>query len=448
MRGRWPTVTCLLATLTLAVSACGGEEDDGGGGEQATDGQNRVTVYSSFPLQGASRPIGTALVNGIKLAFKQAGNQAGGVTIEYESLDDSTAQAGTWTPEQESANARRAALDESAVAYLGTFNSGAAAIAIPILNEAGLAMISPGNTAVGLTTDEAGAEKGEPERYYPTGQRNYARIVPKDTIQGAALATVMEQDGCTSVAILHDKEVYGAGLARNVESSAKELGLEVRSNTGIDPKAANYRSVASDIERGGADCFVYSGITANNAVQLFKDVAAALPEAKLYGPDGVAESSFFDPDEGGLPQGVGQRTKVTVATLDPDQYPPEGREFFEAYSQEYGEEDPNPYAIYGYEAARLLLDVLERAEDPTDRTAVIGALFNTQDRESVLGTYSIDDNGDTTLTSYGVYRIEDGRLVFDQEVEAGGEAEPGGAGEPGGDEPGGETPPEGESPEE
>ncbi|MBW3665912.1 MAG: ABC transporter substrate-binding protein [Actinobacteria bacterium] len=168
---------------------------------------------------------------------------------------------------------------------------------------------------------------------------------------------------------------------------------------------------------------------------------------------------IYDPEEGGLPQRVGERTKVTVATLEPDQYPPEGQEFFEAYHQEYGEEDPNPYAIYGYEAARLLLDVLERAEDPTDRAAVIEALFNTKDRESVLGTYSIDDNGDTTLTSYGVYRIEDGRLVFDQEVQAGGEAEPGGAGEPGaeepggagepgGEEPGGGTAPEGESPEE
>ena len=40
---------------------------------------------------------------------------------------------------------------------------------------------------------------GEPDKYYPTGQRTYTRIVPKDTIQGAALATVMKEDGCTKV---------------------------------------------------------------------------------------------------------------------------------------------------------------------------------------------------------------------------------------------------------
>ncbi len=158
-------------------------------GGEASGGE--VTIYSSLPLQGSSRPTGIAIQNGIELALEQAGNEAGGVTINFEPLDDSTAQAGAWTPEAESANAKRAAQDDSAVAYLGTFNSGAAAISIPILNEASLAMLSPGNTAVGLTSDEPGAdtEIGEPEIYYPTGARNYARIVPKDTVQGAALAT-------------------------------------------------------------------------------------------------------------------------------------------------------------------------------------------------------------------------------------------------------------------
>ena len=166
-----------------------------------------------MPLQGASRVQTTAVVNGAKLALEQAGNKAGPHTIKYESLDDSTAQAGNWTPEQESANARKAAQDDSTAVYIGTFNSGAAAVSIPILNEAGVPMISPANTAVGLTTDQPGSNPGEPDKYYPAGTRNYARIVPKDTIQGAALATVMKEDGCTKVQLTNDKEVYGAGLA-------------------------------------------------------------------------------------------------------------------------------------------------------------------------------------------------------------------------------------------
>ena len=247
------------------------------------------------------------MVNGIKLALEQAGNKAGDFTIKYESLDDSTAQVGSWTPEATSANARKAAQDDSAVAYIGEFNSGASAISIPILNEVPLAQISPANTAVGLTTDEPGADKGEPDKYYPAGieNRHYARIVPKDTIQGAALATLMKDDGCANVFILNDKEVYGAGLSRNIESSAEEQGLEVLGNEGIDPKAPNFRSLADKMASEGMECFVFSGITANGAVQLYKDVAAAAPDAKLYGPDGVAESGFSDPAEGGIPEDVG-----------------------------------------------------------------------------------------------------------------------------------------------
>jgi branched-chain amino acid transport system substrate-binding protein len=253
----------------------------------------------------------------------------------------------------------------------------------------------------------------------------YLRIVPKDTIQGAALATVMAEDGCENVAILHDKEVYGAGLARNVENSANELGLSVVTNEGIDPRAPNYRSVAASLLRDGADCFVFSGITANGAVQLYKDVAAALPQAKLYGPDGVAESGFADPNEGGIPAGVAARVKVTVATLAPDEYPPEGQEFFADYERKYGEDNPDPYAIYGYEAMELILDTCdELGERCADKQAMIDALFDTAGRESVLGTYDIDENGDTTLTDYGLYGIEDGELVFDQTVRA--KAEPGG----------------------
>ena len=245
MNSRWLAATgCLVAALAMGVGACGddddeGSSDSGGGGEAKT-----VTIYSSLPLQGASRPQTTAMVNGIKLALEQAGNKAGDITVKYESLDDSTAQAGSWTPEATTANARKAAQDDSTAVYIGEFNSGASAVSIPILNEAGVPQISPANTAVGLTSDEPGANPGEPDKYYPTGKRTYTRIVPKDTIQGAALATVMKEDGCTKVQLTNDKEVYGAGLASNIESAAEAQGLEIIANDAIDKNAANYRSLA------------------------------------------------------------------------------------------------------------------------------------------------------------------------------------------------------------
>jgi branched-chain amino acid transport system substrate-binding protein len=406
---------CLLAAA--GFTACG--DDDDSDEQQSESGAESVNVYSSLPLQGAQRLQTTAMVNGIKLALEQAGGKAGNIEVRYTSLDDSTAQAGTWTPEATAANARRVAQDDSAVAYIGEFNSGASAISIPLLNEVPIAQISPANTAVGLTSDEPGAEEGEPDKYYPTGERHYLRIVPKDTIQGAALATVMDEDGCTSAGILHDKEVYGAGLARNIESAAEELGLEVATNEGIDPKAPNFRAQAASLEGMGVDCFVFAGVTPNGAVQLYKDVSAALPDAKLYGPDGVSNPEFFVADEGGIPADVASKVKVTVATLSPDQYPPEGQKFFDEYMKSYDVTSVDPYAIYGYEAMRLVLDTCEQlGPDCADKQAMIDALFQTKGRESVLGTYDIDENGDTTITDYGVYRVEDGELVFDKTIKA------------------------------
>ena len=423
MRVRWLTVfSCLLAAFALGMTACGDDDDDdGGSGDSGGDGGGTVNVYSSLPLQGASRPQTTAMVDGIKLALKQAGNKAGDLTIKYTSLDDSTAQAGTWTPEATQANAREVAQDDAAVAYIGEFNSGASAISIPLLNEVPIAQISPANTAVGLTSDEPGADAGEPDKYYPTGNRNYLRIVPKDTIQGAALATLMKEDGCANVYILNDKEVYGAGLSRNIENSAKEQDLEVLANEGIDPKAPNFRSQAAAMKSAGAECFVFSGITANGAVQLYKDVSAAIPDAKLYGPDGVAESGFADPAEGGIPEDVASKVQVSVATLSPDEYPPDGKKFFSDFESEYGEPNPDPYAIYGYEAMKLVIDTCtELGADCTDKQAMIDALFQTKGRESVLGTYDIDENGDTTLTDYGIYNIKGGELEFSKTIQAAG----------------------------
>src|SRR5919201_980266 len=400
VRGRWFAVSSLVAAAAVGVAACGG-----GGGGGSTGGAvsgSTLTIYSSFPLQGASKPQSDALVNGIKLALKQNNNKAG-----------------KWDPGQVSTDARKAAQDKSTILYLGEFNSGASAISIPILNRAGIGQISPSNTAVGLTSNAAGAEPGEPDKYYPTGKRTYVRVVPKDTVQAAAVATVMKQEGCKKPYILNDKEVYGQGLATNTVASLKSAGIPSLGNNGWDPKAANYRSVASKIAGKGADCVLLSGITDNTGVQLTTDIAAGVPKAKIYGPDGLCESAWVDPKKGGFPASLDSRVKCTVATLSPDKYPPAGQKFFSDYKTTYGDANPDPYALYGYETMSLALDAIKRAGDKgNDRQAVINQLFATKDRQSVLGTYSIDQNGDTTNTDYGLYSVKNGQITFDQVIKA------------------------------
>jgi branched-chain amino acid transport system substrate-binding protein len=340
------------------------------------------------------------------------GGKIGKYTIQFKPLDDSTAQAGKWDPGQVTSNAHTAVNDKSTIGYLGEFNSGASAISIPILNRADVPQISPSNTAVGLTSNAAGANPGEPLKYYPTGKRTYARVVPKDDIQAAAQVTLQKTSGCKKVYILHDQEVYGQGLANNAKLAAAKQGLAVAGFQGYDPKAANYRSLAQTVAGTGADCVFVSAIVDNNAVQLTKDVASALPKAKIFGPDGVEVSTYFDPKKGGIPLSLDPRVFMTVATLPPTEYPPAGQTFFKSYTAKFGK--PEAYAIYGYEAMGLMLDAIKRGigSGNADRAKVVSALFATKDRQSVLGTYSIDPNGDTTLTDYGAYKIVNGSDAF------------------------------------
>jgi branched-chain amino acid transport system substrate-binding protein len=403
---------CLVA-LAPVVGACGSDSSGGGGG--SVSGKT-LTIYSSLPLQGTSRGQSLAVINGEKLALEKVGGKVGKYTIKYVSLDDSTAQnPGSADDGQTQQNARKAIRDKTTIFYLGEFNSPGTKVSLPILNKGGIPQISPSNTYVGLTTDEPGSESGEPDKYYPTGKRTYARIVPKDTIQGAALATIMKGDGCKTVDIWNDKTTYGAGVARNIEQSVKKQGLQVGNKAGTDRNSPNYKSAASNAK---GDCFVWGGVTGENGVQVYKDVAVANPTAKLYGPDGVAEEAFTNPKKGGIPPAVGARLKVTVATLSVKDLPEAGS-VLDAYKQKYKTQTVDPYAIYGYETMALALDVLKRAGAKAgDRAAVVKELFNTKGRKSPIGTYDIDKNGDTTLTDYGLYTIKNGLLTYDKKIVA------------------------------
>jgi branched-chain amino acid transport system substrate-binding protein len=400
--------------LAFGVAACGSSSNSSsstsGGG---STGSSNLTVYSSLPLQGDSRPQSEAVVNGEKLALQEHGGKVGKYTIKYVSLDDSTAATGKWEPGATSSDARKAAQDKSTIAYLGEFNSGASAISIPILNEAGILQVSPSNTYVGLTRSE-GADKGEPDKYYPSGKRTFGRVVPADHIQAAAQVTYQKDQGCKKTYILNDKEVYGKGIAVQVQNIAKAQGLAIAANDGIDTKAANFRSLATKIKSSGADCVFFGGIVQNKGVQLFSDVNAANPTVKLFGPDGMADPAFYTKASAA----VAKMSYITNPTLDPKLYPPAAQDFFAKFKQKYGN-DPAPYAIYGYEAMKVALLAIQNAGDKgNDKQAVIDAFFKIKDRDSVLGKYSIDKNGDTTLSDYGADRVQNKKLVFDKVIKA------------------------------
>jgi branched-chain amino acid transport system substrate-binding protein len=215
--------------------------------------------------------------------------------------------------------------------------------------------------------------------------------------------------------VANDKEAYGAGLATMMELEKKSYGIDIVSNTGIDPKAPNYRSYASTIKSQGADCFEFSGIVSNGGVQITKDVNAALPNATILGPDGMCTSSWTNAKKGGVPASIDPKLLCTVATLDLSAYPG-GKQFLAAYKAKYHDANPDPYAIYGYEAMKLGLDTIKGlGPNGNNKADVLKALFATKSRSSVLGNYGFDANGDTTLKSYGLYKVgSDGNPVFDK----------------------------------
>lgn len=416
MKGRSALALCVAAVLGVVVAACGSSGSSSTGKVSGTS----LTVYSSLPLQGGLSDVSQATVNGAKMALAAAGGKVGKYTITYKPLDDSTAAAGSWDPGQTTNNAHTACDNSNTIGYLGEFNSGASAISIPILNRCGIPQISPSNTAVGLTSNGNGAAPGEPQKYYPTGKRTYARVVPYDTVQAAAQAALQKSQGCTKTYVLQDQEVYGLGLANNFKTYAPQQGIKVVGVAAFDPKASNYRSQAAAIPATGANCIFLSTIASNNAVALTKDVAAAVPNAKIFSGDGDETDKYFDPKKGGIPTSLDSRVFLTAPTLAPSSYPPAGQAFFKQYTAQYGK--PEVYAIYGYASMSLLLDAIKRASNggngSLSRSAVDSAIHSTNNIASVLGTYSINTNGDTSLRDYGAYGVKNGSDFYLKTIHA------------------------------
>ena len=281
--------------------------------------------------------------------------------IVLKSLDDSTQQRAEWDPGQTTINAKLAAQDPTTIGYVGEFNSGASAISIPILNRLGIPQISPASTAVGLTSSGPGSAPGEPEKYYPTGVRTFARVVPSDAVQAQAQVRMQESEGCTKTYVLDDGEVDGHDSATSFTLAAQRSSIRVVGSQSFDPKATDYSSLPTAIATTGANCVLISAITESNAVAVTKQIAQSLPHVKLFGSAGVGESTFTDSRQGGIPDAIDPRVLISVPTLDPSAYPASAQAFYAAYTRAYG--TPQPYAIYGYEAMSLMLNSIARATD-------------------------------------------------------------------------------------
>lgn len=373
---------------------------------------DQVVIVSSLPRTGPVRPTSEAIVRGIRLAIDEAGGRAGSFQVKYLDLDNASVAAGRWTSEGEAANARRAVHDPNVVAVIGTLNSAAARVSLPILNYADLLMVSPANTAVGLTKPGLGLP-GEPAIYRPSGRRNYVRVIPADDVQGPLAADWAFGRGLRRVCVVDDGGVYGRGVASLFADRCRQRGMAVLSHASIDPQATEFRSFVAAIVAADPDLIYFGGSTQSKGGQLARDLAAAGCEAVLLVPDGCLNQAFID---AAGPAAVEGRCFATFGGPSPDRPTIRGAAFTAAYKQRYGSL-PEPAAFCGYESAGVVLRSIAAAAS-RDRKAITAAALAMTDFDGVLGRWSVDANGDTTRRELSVSVVRNGRFVYEETIPA------------------------------
>ena len=398
----------VAAALAIAIGGCGGSDPNAAGASEAS----ALTIYSSLPLQGPDAQISAEIVNGERLALAQAGGHVGRLHVGLVSLDDADPTTGTWNPAVTSTAARTASQDKSAIAFVGDYDSGASAISLPLVNEAGILQISPASPYVGLTS-ALDAGKGEPERYYPTGLRTFARLAPDDAQQARAQVAYMRSVGVRKLLVVGDSDVFSSDIAAIVARQAPSAGITVVRQIAFD-RTTDPASIARQVRADSPDAVFLAGDPSPATVAAARAILAIGMPPRLFLPAGLAAPAFvraLAPPP--------RRVYATSPTLPARMYPATAQRFFKDYLTQFGAR-PSPYALYGYEAVRATLAAIRAAgSHGADRASVQRAFFAIHDRDSVLGRYSVLPSGDTTLSQFAGYRVSGGRLVFDRLLPAG-----------------------------
>jgi branched-chain amino acid transport system substrate-binding protein len=402
VRARWLCLAALVAVAS-AVAGCGGV---GVSGASETIG-NQLAIYSSLPLEGPLAASSAEVVNGEKLALARAGGHVGQFKIGYVSLDDANPKTGQLDPEATSTNAKDAAQDTSTIAYLGELGSAATAVSLPLINAAGILQVSPSSPYVGLTSSRD-AGQDEPARFYPNGKRNFGRLAPGDPAQAAAQVELMRTLGVHKLYVLDDQDPFEAPLAEIVASEAGRAGIRVAAHDSIATSAGSvFTGEVEKIVRSGVDAVFLAAAPTPGVAKLWQELHRADPQMVLLGSATLVSPAFTSAIAGAASQ-----TYLTTPILAASDYPSPAARVLSDYRAHFGGQ-PGAYALYGFEAMSVVLDAIRRAgSQGNNRQVVIERFFATKDRDSVLGRYSMQSNGETTLSRYGADRVAGGKPEF------------------------------------
>jgi branched-chain amino acid transport system substrate-binding protein len=352
-----PPLAALLLLLALAVTGCG---ITGSSKIEAP-----VAVYVSLPLTGPRAMDGRDAADGARVALEDAQGKANPLQVRAHFLDD--AKGKPWDPVAVGENARTAAQDHTTAAYIGELDSEPTRGSAPITNQAGIVQVSPGAGAVDLTAPAAGYPDS-PDRYRPSGSVNFARTVPADDVVVDAAATWASELGATTATVTSDGSPFQNLAASEFKSSAAAHGIQVSQGK---PPAPGQVAVAPEGETRA-----------------------------VYDPASARLTIYGRPT----------RTMELSAQVDPPRLP--DKTFRTRFAQRF-HRSPGPSAAYGYEAMELILQGIRDAgtDASSFRDDVRNAVIGAQREDTVLGSYSITSDGDTTECMIQRYRLEGSRRV-------------------------------------
>ncbi len=418
---RLPIPIAVCAALAFGLAACGGDGDDGpsndfaqitavdtdtcGDVEYGGSGDPTALIVSDLPLQGDSAERSAQQNDAIRQELGNEGWKAGQTDLAFQACDDTISSTGEWDEATCKSNAEAYAANPDVLGVIGTYNSGCAALIIPILNQApggGVPMVSPGNTLICLTEPAKGCEDGQPDSLYPTGTRNYARVIPNDATQGAALATFVQKQGVRKPFLLTAADdPTSTAQANTFTGAAKGLGMTLAGSKQWDPEAADYKALMDNIRASGADAIVLAGLLEQNGAQLIEDKVAVLgpnqgdkAAAQLFAFDGFAQQATID-DAGPAAAGM----FASLPGRLPEKLTGEGNAFVDQLQTQLGDEPIELFAPYAGEAAQVLLSAI--APDPT-RAATVKGLTGVEIDKGITGVFTITPTGDPSVAPISV----------------------------------------------
>ncbi len=382
---------------TLPSSSCGPVVYGGTGSPD-------LLIASDFPVTGIFARVTLPMVQTVEYVLRGHSFRAGKFRVGYQPCDDATQQAATYDAGKCEANAKAYAGTKSVVGVIGTLNSGCAEVVLPILNSASdpLALISPGNSYVGLTRTGPGVAADDPGRFQRAGGPTYLRVYPGDNIQYEAEAILAKRLGVSHAYAFAEfpRESYQLTITQGFAIEARRRGIQV---TGPASPAAGgdaYMGLARSLQRDGVDGVLIATYGSQRVAALIRALRA------VYGrslPIIVSDSMLFGDFLQQLGR-AGQGIYISGAKIeDPKhQLPAEGRQFVRAFSATQPGRVVNAFTPYTAQATELLLAAIGRSDG--SRASVLRELRRAEVRNGILGSFSFDANGDMTVNRMPVFR--------------------------------------------